>query len=77
MLDAQMESSCALRCKQMIQRRSVLLPVMWFNSQRVFGVFWQLPSYALLSRQALPNEKPVDEIVLVPSISRALILSGT
>lgn len=36
----------------------------------------QLPSYALLSRQTLPNEKPIEEIVLVPGISRALILSG-
>ncbi|KAI0365806.1 hypothetical protein BV20DRAFT_1003554 [Pilatotrama ljubarskyi] len=32
-------------------------------------------SYTLLSRQTIPNEKPVDEIVLAPSISRALILS--
>ncbi|RDX51715.1 hypothetical protein OH76DRAFT_1401134 [Lentinus brumalis] len=32
-------------------------------------------SYTLLSRQSVPNEKPVDEIVLAPSISRALVLS--
>ncbi|TBU25432.1 hypothetical protein BD311DRAFT_764523 [Dichomitus squalens] len=32
-------------------------------------------SYTLLSRQSLPNEKPIDQIVLAPSISRALILS--
>ncbi|CAL1698814.1 unnamed protein product [Somion occarium] len=32
-------------------------------------------SYTLLSRQTLPNDKPIDEIVLTPSISRALILS--
>ncbi|KAI0765869.1 hypothetical protein BD413DRAFT_615407 [Trametes elegans] len=32
-------------------------------------------SYTLLSRQSIPNEKPVDEIVLAPSISRALVLS--
>ncbi|KAI1785955.1 hypothetical protein LXA43DRAFT_1035556 [Ganoderma leucocontextum] len=31
-------------------------------------------SYTLLSRQSLPNEKPIDQIVLAPSISRALIL---
>jgi hypothetical protein len=36
----------------------------------------QLESYRLLSRQTLPNHKPIDEIVLVPCISRALILSG-
>lgn len=33
-----------------------------------------LESYALLSRQSLPAEKPIEEIVLTPSISRALIL---
>ncbi|KAI0628613.1 hypothetical protein C8Q77DRAFT_1147065 [Trametes polyzona] len=32
-------------------------------------------TYTLLSRQSIPNEKPIDEIVLAPSISRALILS--
>ncbi|RPD60228.1 hypothetical protein L226DRAFT_555130 [Lentinus tigrinus ALCF2SS1-7] len=32
-------------------------------------------TYTLLSRQSVPNDKPVDEIVLAPSISRALILS--
>ncbi|CDO71042.1 hypothetical protein BN946_scf184844.g46 [Trametes cinnabarina] len=32
-------------------------------------------SYTLLSRQSTPNEKPVDEIVLAPSISRALVLA--
>ena len=37
----------------------------------------QLESYTILSRQILPGEKPIDEIVLVPSLSRALILSGT
>jgi len=37
----------------------------------------KLESYSLLSRQSLPNEKAVDEIVLVPSIARALVLSGT
>ncbi|KAI0331783.1 hypothetical protein GY45DRAFT_1353196 [Cubamyces sp. BRFM 1775] len=31
--------------------------------------------YTLLSRQSIPNEKPIDEIVLAPSISRALVLS--
>ena len=36
----------------------------------------QVVSYMLLSRQSLPNDKPVDEIVLAPSISRAFILSG-
>ncbi|KAF8234973.1 hypothetical protein L208DRAFT_788835 [Tricholoma matsutake] len=32
-------------------------------------------SYKILSRQALPNSKPVDEIVLIPALSRAFILS--
>ncbi|KAI0659895.1 hypothetical protein C8Q70DRAFT_1053706 [Cubamyces menziesii] len=32
-------------------------------------------TYTLLSRQSIPNEKPIDEIVLAPSISRALVLS--
>ncbi|PPQ65334.1 hypothetical protein CVT26_000049 [Gymnopilus dilepis] len=35
----------------------------------------KLESYTILSRQILPGEKPIDEIVLVPSLSRALILS--
>ncbi|GLB42247.1 putative CNH domain containing protein [Lyophyllum shimeji] len=35
----------------------------------------QLESYSVLSRQTVPNEKPVDEIVLVPCLSRAFILS--
>ncbi|TFK38020.1 hypothetical protein BDQ12DRAFT_684517 [Crucibulum laeve] len=35
----------------------------------------RLESYSILSRQTLPNERPIDEIVLIPSISRALILS--
>ena len=43
---------------------------------RVGLIFHQIESYSLLSRQSMPNEKPVDEIVLVPSIARALILSG-
>ncbi|KII87649.1 hypothetical protein PLICRDRAFT_92587 [Plicaturopsis crispa FD-325 SS-3] len=33
-----------------------------------------IETYSLLSRQSLPVEKPIDEIVLAPSISRALIL---
>ncbi|KAI8974863.1 hypothetical protein BD414DRAFT_497764 [Trametes punicea] len=33
-------------------------------------------SYTLLSRQTVHNEKPIDEIVLAPSISRALVLSN-
>ncbi|KAL0067489.1 hypothetical protein AAF712_005479 [Marasmius tenuissimus] len=37
----------------------------------------KLESYQLLSRQSLPNEKSVDEIVLLPSISRVLVLSGS
>jgi hypothetical protein len=36
----------------------------------------QLESYRVLSRQTVPNDKPVDEIVLIPSLSRAFILSG-
>ncbi|KAI0320596.1 hypothetical protein OF83DRAFT_557224 [Amylostereum chailletii] len=34
----------------------------------------QPESYSLLSRQTLPAPKPIDEIILVPSISRALVL---
>ncbi|KAH7919306.1 hypothetical protein BV22DRAFT_1199569 [Leucogyrophana mollusca] len=34
----------------------------------------KLESYSLLSRQSLPNEKAINEIVLVPYLSRALIL---
>ena len=34
-------------------------------------------SYTLLSRQTLPANKAIDEIALCPSISRALILSGS
>ncbi|TDL25106.1 hypothetical protein BD410DRAFT_819897 [Rickenella mellea] len=33
-------------------------------------------SYKILSQQTLPTNKPIDEIVLTPSISRALILSA-
>ncbi|KAK7047403.1 hypothetical protein VNI00_006634 [Paramarasmius palmivorus] len=36
----------------------------------------KIASYTILSRQSLPNDKPVEEIVLLPSISRALVLSG-
>ncbi|TFK73513.1 hypothetical protein BDN72DRAFT_834644 [Pluteus cervinus] len=35
----------------------------------------KLASYSLLARQTVPDEKAVDEIVLIPSISRALVLS--
>ncbi|KIK68589.1 hypothetical protein GYMLUDRAFT_68440 [Collybiopsis luxurians FD-317 M1] len=35
----------------------------------------QAESYTILSRQSLPLDKPVEEIVLLPSISRALIFS--
>ncbi|KAL0959675.1 hypothetical protein HGRIS_011374 [Hohenbuehelia grisea] len=35
----------------------------------------QLEAYRVLSQQSLPNGKPIDEIVLIPSISRALVLS--
>ncbi|RDB27975.1 Transforming growth factor-beta receptor-associated protein 1 [Hypsizygus marmoreus] len=36
----------------------------------------KLESYSILSRQTVPNGKPVDEIVLIPCLSRAFILSG-
>ena len=36
----------------------------------------QPESYTLLSRRTLPTGKPIDEIVLTPSISKALVLSG-
>ncbi|KAF8069012.1 hypothetical protein FPV67DRAFT_1761709 [Lyophyllum atratum] len=35
----------------------------------------KLESYSILSRQTVPNEKPVDKIVLIPCLSRAFILS--
>ncbi|KAG6847009.1 hypothetical protein H0H93_010620 [Arthromyces matolae] len=35
----------------------------------------KLESYNILSRQIVPNEKPVDDIVLVPCLGRAFILS--
>ncbi|EEB92420.1 hypothetical protein MPER_09072 [Moniliophthora perniciosa FA553] len=35
----------------------------------------KMESYTILSRQSLPNDRPVEEIVLLPSISRALVLS--
>ncbi|KAF5389636.1 hypothetical protein D9757_004156 [Collybiopsis confluens] len=35
----------------------------------------RVESYTILSRQSLPNDKPVEEIALLPSISRALVLS--
>ena len=38
--------------------------------------FSQLESYTILSRQTLPGDKPIDEIVLIPSLLRALVLSG-
>ncbi|KAJ7078094.1 hypothetical protein C8R44DRAFT_825659 [Mycena epipterygia] len=34
-----------------------------------------LEAYSIISRQSVPNDKPIDEIVLLPSISRALVLS--
>lgn len=37
----------------------------------------QLQSYTLVSRKTISVDKPVDEIVLIPSLSRALVLSGT
>ncbi|TFK21824.1 hypothetical protein FA15DRAFT_715834 [Coprinopsis marcescibilis] len=36
----------------------------------------QLDAYIIVSRQLVPGEKPIEDIVLIPSISRALILSG-
>jgi len=35
----------------------------------------KLESYTILSRQTLPGDKPIDEIVIIPSLSRALVLS--
>ncbi|KAF9239787.1 hypothetical protein BU15DRAFT_46304 [Melanogaster broomeanus] len=35
----------------------------------------ELESYTLLSRQSLPNGKPIDELILIPYLSRVLILS--
>ncbi|KAJ7792403.1 hypothetical protein B0H14DRAFT_2394577 [Mycena olivaceomarginata] len=34
-----------------------------------------LEAYSIISRQSVPNDKPVEEIVLLPSISRVLVLS--
>ena len=36
----------------------------------------QMEAYTLLSRQSVPNSKPVDDMVLIPGLSRALVLSG-
>ncbi|KAF5356987.1 hypothetical protein D9756_006358 [Leucocoprinus leucothites] len=36
-----------------------------------------LESYMILSRQSLPNEKPIDNIIILPSLSRLLVQSGT
>ncbi|KAF9078833.1 hypothetical protein BDP27DRAFT_1310251 [Rhodocollybia butyracea] len=35
----------------------------------------EIESYTILSRQSVPNDKPIEEIVLLPSISRALVFS--
>ncbi|KAG9221772.1 hypothetical protein CCMSSC00406_0006715 [Pleurotus cornucopiae] len=35
----------------------------------------QLQSYQILSHQTLPSNKPIEEIALIPSISRALVYS--
>ncbi|KAH0835954.1 hypothetical protein J3R83DRAFT_9880 [Lanmaoa asiatica] len=35
----------------------------------------KVASYSLLSRQSFPNGKPIDELVLIPYMSRVLILS--
>ncbi|TCD64637.1 hypothetical protein EIP91_003839 [Steccherinum ochraceum] len=43
-------------------------------SVRVAG-WLKLKSYTLLSRQSLPNDKPIDEIVLVGYLAKALVLS--
>ncbi|KAF9528703.1 hypothetical protein CPB83DRAFT_854136 [Crepidotus variabilis] len=37
----------------------------------------KLQSYTLLSGQTIPGDKPIDDIVLIPSLSRALILSDS
>ena len=54
--------------------------VCWLNynySSSADSRLCQLESYSVLSRQTLPNNKPIEEIVLIPSLSRAFILSGT
>ncbi|KAF8155542.1 hypothetical protein B0H34DRAFT_499413 [Crassisporium funariophilum] len=35
----------------------------------------KLESYTIISRQTLPGNKPIEEIVIIPSLSRALVLS--
>ncbi|KAF8842967.1 hypothetical protein BDN67DRAFT_1032330 [Paxillus ammoniavirescens] len=35
----------------------------------------KLGSYTLLSRQSLPNAKPIEELILIPYLSRVLILT--
>ncbi|KAF8966687.1 hypothetical protein BDZ97DRAFT_1917487 [Flammula alnicola] len=35
----------------------------------------KLESYTVISTQTIPGDKPMDEIVLIPSLSRALVLS--
>lgn len=66
-----MESSSVLPSKPMIRIKSVF----WLTVKTQL-ICYQLESYSLLSRQSVSKEKPIVEIVLVPSIARALILSG-
>lgn len=36
----------------------------------------QMETHSILGTQELPNPKPIEEIVLVPSVARVLVLSG-
>ena len=49
-----------------------------FDLQRTILLIYnsQQESYTILSRQTLPGDKPIDEIVIIPSLLRALVLSG-
>lgn len=47
------------------------------SSHAVVGTYVDQPElYTLLSRQSVPTEKQVNDIVLAPSIARALVLAG-
>ena len=44
--------------------------------RRYITLFSQQEFYSLLSRQSLPSGKSIDELILIPYMSRVLILSG-
>lgn len=49
----------------------------YLRSYHIVLMMKQPGAYALLSQQTLPTNKAIDAIEILPSINRALILSGT